>query len=148
MTGEGGVFSTCTVVSGSKKERVVTLANSPLGLRRRLVDEELERMEAGGGGFGRGTSEMSWMLLVRCNKRLLRPSTALGLLLFLGDEGRDRGEGCGERLGSRSMLGMQRGLFVGPFSYGGGPRGEGGVGGGKERERRKRKGRGLDITRT
>lgn len=141
MTGEGGVFSMCTVVSGSKKERVVTLANSPLGLRRRLVDEELERVEA--GGFGRATSEMTWMLLGRCNKRLLRPSTALGLLLFLGDDGRDRGEGCGERLGSRSMLGMQRGVFVGPFNYGGGPRGEGSVGG-REGARKEEKGKGED----
>ena len=37
-------------VSGSKMERVVTLANSPLGLRRRLVDEEFD-VEA--NGFGR-----------------------------------------------------------------------------------------------
>ena len=35
----------------------MTLANSPLGLRRGLVDEELERVEA--GGFGRATSEMT-----------------------------------------------------------------------------------------
>ena len=58
MVGEGGVFSMGTVVSGSKNERVVTLANSPLGLWcRRLVDEELERVDV--GGFGRSMSEMS-----------------------------------------------------------------------------------------
>ena len=63
MVGEGGVFSTCAVVSGSKNERVVTLANSPLGLWRcRLVDEELERVDA--DGFGRSMSEISWKLLV------------------------------------------------------------------------------------
>lgn len=57
MIGEGGVFSTCTVESDSKKERVVMLFDSPLGLRRRLMDDELERMEA--GGFGRAASEMT-----------------------------------------------------------------------------------------
>ena len=73
--GEGGEFSR-TVVSGSKNERVMTLVNSPLGLRRRLVDKELERVNA--GGFGRLTSEMNWILLGRRNKRLLKLSTALG----------------------------------------------------------------------
>ena len=52
------------------------LANSPLGLQRRLVDEELERVDA--GGFGRLTSKMSWIMLGRCNKRLLKLSIALG----------------------------------------------------------------------
>ena len=111
MVDEGGVFSTCTFVSGSKNERLVMIANSPLGLRRLLVDEELERVDA--GGVGRLTSEMSWILLGRCNKRLPKPSTALGLLLFFGDEGRGCGESCREKLWSRSMLGMQRGAFVG-----------------------------------
>jgi hypothetical protein len=114
MTGEGGIFSTCTVESGSKKERVVMLFDPPLCLRRRLVDDELERVET--GGFGRATSEMTRMLLGRCNKRLLRPSTTLGLLLFFGDEGMDCGEAWSERLWSRSMLGMQRDGLVGPFS--------------------------------
>src|SRR6266702_5168845 len=112
MTGEGGVFSTCTVESGSKKERVVMPSDSPLSLRRRLVEDELERVEA--GGFGRATLETTWILLGRCN-RLLRPSTALELLLFFGDEGVDCGEGCSERLWSRSTLGMQREAIVGPF---------------------------------
>ena len=141
MVGEGGVVSTCTVVSGSKNERVVTLANSPLALRRRLVDEELERVDA--GGFGRSTSEMSWILLGRCNKRLLKPSTVLGLLLFFGDEGRDCGESCREKLWSRSILGMQRGAFVGSFSQSRGPNGEGNVSGEGASEKEE-KGKGED----
>lgn len=90
------------------------LFDSPLGLRRRLVDDEFERVEA--GGFGRATSEQTGMLLGRCNKRLLRPSTALEVLLFFGDEGTDGGEGWSERLWSRSTLGMQREAVVGPFN--------------------------------
>jgi hypothetical protein len=143
MVGEGGVFSTCTVVSGSKNERVVTLANSPLGLRRRLVDEEFERVDA--GGFGRSTLEMSWILLGRCNKRLLKPSTALGLLLFFGDEGRDCGESCREKLWSRSMLGMQRGAFVGSFSQSRGPNEEGDVSGERERRKKERERTGYKL---
>ena len=57
MVGEGGVFSTCAVVLGSKNERVVvTLANSPLGLRHcRLVDYLLScSSERGRGTKGRG----------------------------------------------------------------------------------------------
>ena len=93
--GEGGEFSMCTVVSGSKNERVVTLANSPLGLQRRLVDKELERVDT--GGFGRLTSEMNWILLGRRNKRLLKLSTALGFFPSL-----EVGEGKVEKRFGRS----------------------------------------------
>lgn len=77
------------------------------------------------------------MLLGRCNKKLLRPRTAL-LLLFFGDEGGDCGEGWSERLWSRSMLGMQREAIVGPFRKGGGPK-EGEMCRGRERARKEKK---------
>ena len=57
----------------------VMLANSPLGSRSRLIDEELEVETS---GFGWATSEATLMLLGRCNKRLLRTSTALWLVIF------------------------------------------------------------------
>ena len=76
MVGEGRYFRHVQSYR-VRRMRVVTLANSPLGLRhRRLVDEELERVDV--GDFGRLMSEMNWKLLGRCNKRLLRPSMALG----------------------------------------------------------------------
>jgi len=64
--------------------------DSLLGFRRRLAEDELERVDV--GGFGE-RSELSWMLLGRCDNMLLRPSTAREPLLFFGGEGVDCGEG-------------------------------------------------------
>jgi hypothetical protein len=52
MEGEGGVFSTCTVESNSKKERVLMFSVSALGLRRRLVDKLLRARTGGFVGEG------------------------------------------------------------------------------------------------
>ena len=76
------------------------------------------------------------MLLGRCNKRLLRLSTALGLLLFFGDEGREWKGVCGEV--------WIEGCSSNPSDTGAG-RGRSEVRGGKGQE--KERGRGLDITR-